>query len=50
MLQAMKKWSIHGVEIVGVESQGRLPGRALRIAAVIGNLRERSSVSWIFPS
>lgn len=42
-LQTTEKWAIHGVDIVGVESLGRLLRRALRLAAVIvfsGSLRE----------
>ena len=34
-LQATEKRSIHGVDIVAVESLGRLLRRALRLAAVI---------------
>ena len=42
-LQATEKRSIHGVDIAGVESLGRLLRRALRLAAVIvlsGSLRD----------
>ena len=42
-LQATEKRAIHGVNIVGVESLGRLLRRALRLATVFvlsGSLRE----------
>ena len=42
-LQVTEKWSIDGVDIVGVISLGRVQRRALRLAAVIilsGSLRD----------
>ena len=35
VLRVIEKWSIYGVDIVGVESLGRLLGRTLRLAVVI---------------
>ena len=35
VLRVIEKWSIHGVDIVGVESLGHLLGRTLRLAVVI---------------